>query len=175
MLIDLLKRYFPYFLLLIFLGACSASKRTTALWTATKSVNHATSPEVLPTDFSLYRLDVELLVNSLKEVGSSKDEGIFVQFPDPEGTMNSFKVWRSSVVSEALLTKYPNLRAYQGFSITDGSDLRMELPTEGFHAMVNAVGRTWFIAPYDKEQQLYMTYYKSDYPSNNKFWEGRIK
>ncbi len=169
-----MKRHLPYFVLLIVLSACSASRRTTSLWTAAKP-DQAVTPEVLPTDFSLYRLDVDLLVNSLKDVGSSKDEGIFVQFPDPEGNMNSFKVWRSSVVSEGLLEKYPNLRAYQGFSITDGSDLRMELPTEGFHAMVSSLGQTWFIAPYDKEEQLYMTFYKSDYPFENKFWEGRIK
>lgn len=170
-----MKKYLPYFILLIVLSACSASKRATALWTLTNPTDQAATPEVLPTDFSLYRLDVDLLVNSLKEVGANKDEGIFVQFPDPEGNMNSFKVWRSSVVSEALIEKYPNLRAYQGFSITDGSDLRMELPSEGFHAMVSSVGQTWFIAPYDKEQQLYMTFYKSDYPSDNQFWEGRIK
>lgn len=142
---------------------------------ATSPSDQAVAPEVLPTDFTLYRLDVDLLSNSLKEVGSDQDVGIFVQFPDPSGGMKSFKVWRSSVVSEALLEKYPSLRAYQGFSITDGGDLRMELPSDGLQVMVNSVGRTWFIAPFDKEQQLYMTYYKSDYPSTNKFWEGRIK
>ena len=142
---------------------------------AADPTDQSSAPEVLPTDFSLYRLDVDLLVNSLKEVGSDEDHGLFVQFPDPDGNMNSFKLWKSSVVSEGLLEKYPNLRAYRGFSITDGSNIRMELPTEGMQAMVSAVGQIWFIAPYDQEQQLYMTFYKSDYPSDHKFWEGRIK
>ncbi len=170
-----MKKYFPYLVLLFTLSACSTSRKITALWVPASLSDQADAPEVLPTDFALYRLDVSLLTESLKEVGADQEEGLFVQFPGPDGTMNNFKIWSSSVVSEVLLEKYPNLRAFQGFALSDESNIRMELPDQGLQVMVRSVGKTWFIAPYDKEQELYMVFYKTDFPSDNKFWEGRIK
>ena len=155
-----LKRYLPLVILLIVICGCSASRKTTSLWTTVKSTDFNPASEVLPSDFGLYQLDIGLLTDALKEVGTDEDNGIFVQFPTPDGIMNNFKIWRSSVVSEALLKKYPNLNAYQGFSISDQSNIRMELPTQGLQVMVSSVGKTWFVAPYDKEQQLYMVFYK---------------
>lgn len=170
-----MKRYFLHIILFTLLSACAANKKAATLWVSASTTDQSVAPEILPLAFELYRMDLGLLTNSLKGVGADEDEGIFVQLPDPDGNVNSFKVWRSSVVSEVLLEKYPNLRAYQGFSISDQSEIRMELPVQGLQVMVRSVGKTWFIAPYDKEQELYMTYYKSDYPSDNQFWEGRIK
>lgn len=170
-----MKKILPYLVVAIILGACSASKKATSLWKPVTATDQTTAPDVLPSEFGLYQIDIDLLSTSLKGVGTNEETGIIVQFPDPEGNVGSFKVWRSSVVSDALLEKYPNLRAYQGFNIADQSEIRMELPEAGLQIMVRTNGLTWFISPYDAEQRLYMAYHKSALPSNNQFWESRIK
>ena len=170
-----MKRILPYLIVAVFLSACSASKKATALWKPITAADQSAVPDVLPSEFGLYEIQIDLLSKSLKGVGANEEEGIIIQFPDPDGNVGNFKVWRSSVVSEALLEKYPNLRAYRGFNIADQSDIRMELPEAGLQVMVRNSGQAWFIAPYHAEKQLYMVYHKAAYPSDNQFWEGRIK
>lgn len=171
-----LKKYWPYLVLLLVISACSTSKKTAALWEPAESNEQSVVPDVLPNKFELYQLDLSLLTESLSQAGNTQDQGIFVQFPGPDGDMHNFKVWQSSVVSEAMLEKYPSLRAYQGFDLSlVSTSIRLELPEKGLQAMVRSGDDTWYIAPFDKNQELYMIFYKSDFPFTSKFWEGRIK
>lgn len=166
---------FLFFVLCVGTMACSGSRRVTALWEPISS-QEAQGPEVLPTDYELYRLDIDQLRGALDQTGNDDSEGVYVQFPTPSGTMNSFKVWTSGVVSESLAKKYPNLKAYQGFSPTRVSTrIRLELPNAGLQVMVNDDSGTWFIAPFNSTENLYMVFNKQDMPSNNNFWEGRIE
>ena len=158
------------------LFACTANKKVAAIWTPLEVADQASKPSILPTSFELYALDVAQLQGALDQVGNSEDQAAIVQLPNPEGEMRSFKVWASSVVSKELLAKFPNLRAYQGFDTSNvTSRIRMEMPETGMQAMVSSVGATWFVSPFNKEAMQYMVFYKKDYPSENKFWEGRIK
>ena len=156
--------------------ACSGNRKVTALWESVPLGGKESVLEVLPSEYALYQLDIDQLKQALKNTGSQADEGIFVQFPDPAGTMQNFKVWSSGVVSEKLKAKYPDLNAYQGFNASEVSvKVRLEVPRSGLQVMVADGTNTWFIAPFDPAERLYLVFYKRDLSIENQFWEGRIE
>ncbi len=128
----------------------------------------------LPSEYRVYRFEVEMLRDALKDVGDSEDESLLVQLPDPDDNVGPFKVWQSGVVTKQMARKYPHLIAYKGFRTSDvTSRIRMELPKSGMHVMVISEGNTWFISPLDVESDLYMVYRKDALSGVNSFWEGK--
>ncbi len=164
------------FLLLVVISiGCAGIKNSKTLWEPLPTESAQPTVDLtLPSNFSLYQLDLELLKGALNEVGNNENSSIIMQLPDPNGNTGPFKVWKSSIVSEKLLKKFPSLASYKGFRTSDiGTKIRMETPPSGLQVMVTEPGNTWYISPFRPEEDIYMLYYKSDLKKENKFWEGK--
>ncbi len=161
--------------LLVFLSSCTLNRKYRTLWTDVGADGvPSTVPGPLPGEFSLFKFDTDFLKDGLKDAGASEEEGILVQLPDPGGDVGPFKIWQSKLVSPKLLEKYPGLAAYKGFRTSEVSTrVRLELPDSGMQVMVSGIGETWYISPYNAEEDIYMLYYRSSLAKENTFWEGK--
>jgi len=161
--------------LFIGVSGCSTNRKATSLWQIEKGqdITPTVKPD-LPEEYSLFKFDIELLKDALGEVGSDESNSIIVQLPDPEGNVGPFKVWRSSIVSEKLLKKFPSLASYKGFRTTNiATKIRLETPPSGLQVMVTETGKTWYIAPFNAEDDIYMLFDKKSLKKPNDFWEGK--
>ncbi|MEM9324867.1 MAG: hypothetical protein AAGA85_04400 [Bacteroidota bacterium] len=161
---------------LAMLLSCASYRKGPDLWTSAQiPEGMAVDSLTLPTHYQVFRFEVDMLRDALKDVGDSENESLLVQLPDPENAIGPFKVWQSGVVSRQMARKYPGLIAYKGFCTSDvTSKIRMEVPTTGMQVMVITAEDTWFISPLDSASNLYMMYRKEDFPGGNQFWEGKV-
>ena len=160
---------------LILLSGCRTNRSVTTLWEQVEVEEvMANTKSLLPDKYTLFKFDVDLLKEALEDVGSDEANAIIVQLPDPGVNTGPFKICRSSIVSEKLLKKFPSLASYKGFRTSDvAAKIRLETPPPGLQVMVTETGKTWYIAPYNAEEDVYMLFEKTDLNSPNKFWEGK--
>ena len=71
-----------------------------------------------------YQLDEVLLqqrLNALKNT-SSKKQMTTLSFPNSEGVLESFSVWKTSNFEPELQAKYPEIQSYEGVSLQEQSN-----------------------------------------------------
>lgn len=172
----LILRWIPIALMVV-IFSCSSSKRTVNFWVSESKHQLSEEDKInLPGKYKLYTFDIPRLRETLSSAGNSEDESVYVQFPDPDYNLGPFKIWKSSVVADNLIEKYPSLQTYQGFSTTDIlTSIRLELPKAGLQVMVTGANQTWYIAPVNPNQDLYIVYYKQDLKRKNNFWESKVR
>jgi len=89
-----------------------------------------------------------------------------ITLPAPDGTLRSFRIWKTPMMEEPLLQRYG--KDIQTFTATATDDphvsAKLDFTPRGFHAMVYDGHNTFFIDPYsDVADGYYITYYKRDY------------
>ena len=163
-------------LFLMIVTSCASYKRAPDLWTSADVPDGMADSLNLPSTYEVFRFEVDMLRDALKDVGDNESESLMVQLPDPDNDLGPFKVWQSGVVNKKLAKKYPEMIPYKGFQTSDiATKIRLEVPTTGMQVMVTAEEGTWFISPLDADAGLYMVYKKEDLPGGNDFWEGKIE
>lgn len=117
---------------------------------------------------NLFRLDINNLKTILqkspqKNSGSAKSPTI-ISFPDSEGGMQNFSIYKTSNFSPELAEKFPEITSYYGESI-DGkaSKIYFSISPLGLYSIQLRLGKeAIFIETYDKENTTYIAYKKSD-------------
>lgn len=114
--------------------------------------------------FQLNTTDISFQLSSAPNRSDSNTSDVILEIPSHTGYMESFEMFKVQTLSPSLAVNYPEIHSYIGKS-TDGRDasiLRITITPQGFYAMVLKpnVGQ-YFINPYDKDGQYYMTYLKS--------------
>lgn len=92
-----------------------------------------------------------------------------ISLPKPDGSWGTFRVEESPVMAPELAARYPEIKTYRGYGISDPTAFaRFDLTPKGFHAMVLSSEGTYLIDPYffENPNDIYMTYYRKDYPYN---------
>ncbi|MBC8754878.1 T9SS type A sorting domain-containing protein [Kordia sp. YSTF-M3] len=169
------KNYF-FILLLLPLFAFSQGK---SFWKKTDNVSFQQS-ELLerastPIAYDVYTLDI----NSLKQLLAAAPDRdlnigseIVVQFPNAEGKMEDFEVYNASVMEPTFAANYPEIQSYVAVSRENtGTIIRFSTTVLGFHATVQAIGKTLYIDPLTNDLQTYIMYEKENLYSN---FEDRI-
>lgn len=78
----------------------------------------------------------------------AKGEQPLLMLPLPDGTMASFRVEKSRVMADELMTRYPEIATYRGVAIEHPTvEARFELTPHGFHGMILGLGETLYINP----------------------------
>ncbi|MFZ1496651.1 MAG: zinc-dependent metalloprotease family protein [Saprospiraceae bacterium] len=98
--------------------------------------------------------------------GNPVSQPIPIQLPMPDGSVEIFSIYNAPIMEEALLSLYPEIQTYCGFSQKNpGSTIRFSVTQFGFNAMIlNSDNGTIFIDPYAKTTtDYYVSYYKKDY------------
>jgi subtilisin-like proprotein convertase family protein len=121
--------------------------------------------ENFPTDFSLFKLDVESLRQKLFSINDKglKSGGAVVSIPTSSGKIEQFKVYESSNFVPELQAQFPEIRAYQGIGIDDKhAQVRISMDPNGFQAMVFRTDkRNEFIEAYSADGEIYAVFNSS--------------
>jgi subtilisin-like proprotein convertase family protein len=120
-----------------------------------KAVNKSSSNKQV-----LFRLDQEMLMQSLAEINSksAKNGSVEISIPNSSGQMEKFLVWESSNFEAELQAKYPDIRAYAGIGLTDTrASINFSLSPKGIQTMVlRADSGSEFIEAYPEDSSLYL-------------------
>lgn len=102
--------------------------------------------------------------NSLTNIMLSQESSFIVTLPLPQGNFAQFKLTPSSVMSQSLQDKYPNIRTFSGYQIDNPKNNgRFDITPQGFHGMLNYSGKTVFIEPqYRDNPNQYHSYFRED-------------
>ena len=123
----------------------------------------------MPANYRLLSLDFDGLRNYLRNAPAEgtpniREHALPVSLPMPDGRMENFMVWESSVMAPELAAKYPMIKTYAGQGVDNPHyTLRMGTGLDGFHAVILAENGGSIISRYATNQtKYYLNYSKSD-------------
>ena len=109
-------------------------------------------------------LNKEKLVQILSQAGTTKETGVKIDLPTPDGNYRSFIVWKNTLIPQPLQDRYPSINAYSGVDVyNNAAVLKLELTTLGAYAMVFDKEQTYVVNPSEIKSDKYVAFYKKDY------------
>ena len=121
-----------------------------------------------PVSFEIYEIDFKNLRKKLHSAPSrefsSHQQGNIIPFPNENGVMELFMVFRADIMEPELQLQYPNIQSYVGKSIDNpGSLVRFSLSQIGIHAMLlNSTGKTFYIDSNSSSNERCIAYSRSE-------------
>lgn len=118
-------------------------------------------------DYPAFEFSVgpDVLKDLLRTAGNNAASGVVVQLPTPEGKTASFRVWRNSLIPEALQQRFPDVWSFTGVSTERGAvSAKIEFSPRGLYAMVYDGAATYFVDPIKNNSLQHKAYYRSDAP-----------
>lgn len=167
---------FNRFLLLSFLFVIGFSSNAQTIWQEVSDVNISSSSEryTIPASYITYSIDLEeaksFLSNAPKEFSvEPRNSSTVLALPMPNGEFQNFAIVESSLMPQALASKFPTIKSYLGQGLDDGTaSVRLSIDHNGFHAMVISSMGTVYIDPYSLNNTQYcISYYKEDFYATN--------
>ena len=130
---------------------------------------------------NLYSLDINALkkitANSPKKTKSAVKSNVIVSFPDGDGNMQNFSIFKTSNFSPELEAQHPEITSYYGESINGkSSKIYFSISPLGLYSMQLRLGKeAVFIESYDKSNTSYVVYKKSDKTNSLSKFECKTK
>ena len=162
-----MKKPILFFAILLSFGQMIAQKNS-----AWHSVDHEQISKLLKVRTDLneegekyFSLDVTSFKQTLANAKDkfSKQPGVEAGFPNKNGEIEKFLVWENSNMEPNFQAKFPQVRAYVGKSISDGSVINFSVSPQGVQTTLFRVnGPTEFIEAYDKEATTYFVFDSSN-------------
>ncbi|UYZ63102.1 reprolysin-like metallopeptidase [Hymenobacter weizhouensis] len=161
--------------LLLFLVCTNAAwaQSTQALWrdlTTTAAQRAAQAPAIQPTKYRALQLDETglraVLSRSASRTAGTEGPSFVLDLPLADGSFMQFRVQEVAVMAPALAAKFPNIKTYSGYAVTNNTiTIKADFTEKGFHAMIlNPQGDDIFIDPFGTGSPgYYMSYYKKDF------------
>ena len=147
-----------------------ARRLLAGLWSfvaPTEIPSHLTS-FVRAEDYKLATLDATAIRNQLALApadltpsGATADNSI-ISVPRPDGTLERFSIFVSSIMAPELAAKFPEIQTYAGQGIDNpASTIRFDMTPQGFHAQVISPGGTYYVDPFSNvPSDFYAVYSK---------------
>lgn len=143
------------------------------LWAIKSEASAASLKKVqrtsLPTEFKVFKLDLEALRNKLQGAPLRGEfqgvSSVVVSFPDYEGGIEDYRVLEAPVMSPELQALYPQIRSYVAQSIKNPTNtIRFSVsPEKGLSGMIRSgVKGTTIIDPYTSDTNYYLVFNKSN-------------
>jgi hypothetical protein len=146
--------------------------KTSAPPTGAQIISGRTSPNTNQLfNLDLSSMKVELGKAPIRGVLSGKAD-LIVSFPNPDGTIERFRVVEASVLHPDLAKKYPGIKSFAGQGVDDPTaTIRFSLSDQlGLHGMVQSGTRsTYYIDPYTTDRASYTVYARKDLNSQSDF------
>jgi len=170
-----MKKLLP---LIVFVLMFSAGySQSLPLWTKTSaeklSVLEKADRSSMPQKFQIFHLDFSGLKSQL-QMAPSRETGevsnVIIAFPNPQGKLENYRIYESSVMAPELAKAHPEIQSYIGQGIDDPT-ARIHLTTTifGLHTMTLSGRGTFYIDPYTKDVKNYIVYDKSDLTTSRNF------
>lgn len=147
----------PSILMLIFAFSMTYAQKGESVWTTiTKAdISHQKMlpQQSVPESAAYYQLNTEALKGTLQNV-PERDSGTpskaFLDFPNGDGALETFKVMEYSVMHPDLQAQFPEIRSYVGFSVKNPAIVvYFSVSPQGLHAMtLSPNNAAHFINPY---------------------------
>jgi subtilisin-like proprotein convertase family protein len=154
--------------LLLFMAVALSFGQLSAQKNAWKKVDQANVSQVAKIKQNSYSEKQQLLevnVNTLKQALTnvadkfSSAPGVVVEFPTVDGGFEKFQVWENSNFAPELQAQYPDIRAYLGKSLVDGSTIHFSISQLGLQTMTLRPDRTAeFIEAYTADRSVYVLF-----------------
>jgi len=105
-----------------------------------------------------------VLLNSPKEESKKVSSSTrILALPNPEGTIEKFKIVEYQMMEPTLAEKYPNIKTYYGISISDPFKmLRLDITEKGLRAEVKDRTNNYLVEPLSSETEYKVFYQKTD-------------
>ena len=153
----------------LFLFAILSSKfvfASNAIWLP---LNSAQVEATLAADFNVtssssWSFDLSQMTNLLHTAGDQPNAAITIELPYPDGSFHSYKIWESSIMESGLAAKFPQIKTYSGYDISNpAAVLKLDINPINFHAMVFDGVRTFMINPRNRNNaSVYASFFKKD-------------
>ena len=162
-----MKQKFLFIALLATTSFLQAQDKGTFWKTAQSKSKVALESKLDLPEKQLLDLDVPAAANFLKNAPnrfSNQNSNVILALPNPDGTMENFKIYENSNMEPELAARYPEIKSYIGIGI-DNPTVSAYISTSplGFKSMVLNPGKpAVFIEPYSQDLQTYTVYTKAD-------------
>jgi len=140
--------------------------------------------QIIPQEYRTLSLNITELKRILNQVPlefsqQAGTSSINLELPLPNGGFGIFNILESPIMEPELAAKFPELKTYIGYGLTEGIfNVRFDFTPSGFHAMIRTIDGTIYIDPYSHGNIVnYISYYKKDYQplvSNPFLCEGPV-
>ena len=111
----------------------------------------------------VYQLNQDKLLATLTDMGLPKNKEHLVKFPDQYGSLETFRIRESSVFSPDLAAKYPNIRSYRGYKVSDpATQIWFSISHRGVQSMIMDPGQRkhLFLQKIEDDKDTYISYYR---------------
>lgn len=125
----------------------------------------------MPNQLVYYVLDYQKFKNAIKLAPRENPDqvsNLILEFPNPNGKLQKFKVFEAPVMEAGLMRKFPNIRAYLAVGIDDPSAiLRFSVTDFGLHVISSGKSGIYYIDSFSKNLQSYIVYSRKNSSNTN--------
>jgi len=124
-----------------------------------------------------YQFDFEEIFSSLKAAphefaNGSEDEKMFIELPMPNGSIQTFEIYKTSLLHPKLQAKFPEIQTFGGKGISNtAASIKLELTASGLHAQIlNGKSGTILIDPiFDQQKDSFICFEKTSIKNKSNF------
>ncbi|MCA9194558.1 MAG: hypothetical protein KDB03_22460, partial [Planctomycetales bacterium] len=99
--------------------------------------------------FELSRINLEKLISNLPDESSQSLEQVVINLPRPDGQLEQFYVYNSSIMAPELAAEFPEIQTFAGHGVLNSAaSVRFDLTPAGFHAQVLSPTGAYYVDPY---------------------------
>src|SRR3954452_20209642 len=155
----------------LFAGAALAAVAAPAahaadVWDPVKGTPSPAGAEVKADRFKAFTLDDAALKADLRGAGKTQRAAArtVLALPAPDGTLQRFAVYETSIMEPGLAAKHPDIKTYAGQGLDDpNASVVADTSSLGFHASVRTPKGGWYVDPYYKgDDSVYASYFTRD-------------
>ncbi len=151
------------FTLLVLFNTLFLSAQTT-FWSAIDvsqvALSRNSQQVLLPTQFRAVSLEITALTKTLAHAPKefTNQKGLIIPLPMPDGGLEDFEIWESTIMESGLASRYPSMKTYKGRAVNNPQlSTRLGYTPLGFHAMIQSPEGAIFIDPLTTKQTQYYT------------------
>lgn len=127
----------------------------------------------LPADYRILTVDLDQLTETLDSNARRGGTPVTIDLPHPEGGFSAFEMYPSGVMSPGLAAKFPEIRAYKGYSVEGvQASVQLEITPKGVTAQVLSPGNRWMLDPVSAGRpDLVLSYFAKSTASEGRQWQ----
>ncbi|MDA9941563.1 M12 family metallo-peptidase [Luminiphilus sp.] len=127
----------------------------------------------LPAEYRILTVDLEQLTEKLDASARRGGTPVTIDLPHPEGGFSAFEMQPSEVMSPELAVKFPEIRAYKGYSLGGTqATVQLEITPRGLTAQVLSPGERWMLDPASAGRpDLVLSYFAKSTESEGRQWQ----
>jgi subtilisin-like proprotein convertase family protein len=169
----------PLFLIVILAFSIGYGQKSPSPWTKTTKNNIAQRTllpqKTVPQNASYYQLDMGVLKSNLQNApqrDSGRQSKTLLDFPNADGSMETFTIMEYSVMHPELQAKFPDIRSYVGYGLKNAATVvYFSVSPSGLHSMTMSIENgVQFINPYTSDG-VYEAFSRSAIPVTANLFE----